>query len=69
MPAYLDLLRVFEESTQRTAREHRRMVLELPRPIEEIFPEARQQEKSSTPLREMLKKDYEHLVTAAFNIR
>lgn len=65
MPTYVDLLRLFEQSTQ----QQKRIVLELPRPLEEIFPEVRQDQHTVTPLPELLKKDYEHLVSAAFKSR
>lgn len=64
MPTYLDLLKLFEQS-QFT----KEIVLELPRPLEEAFPEIRQSEHTVTPLRDLLKKDYDHLVTAAFSGR
>ena len=66
MPTYVDLLKVFEESTKASTQVRRRVVLELPRPLEEIFPEVRQEQHTVPPLSDFLKKDYEHLVTAAF---
>jgi hypothetical protein len=69
MPTYADLLRLFEQSAEQANRDERRIVLELPRPLEEIFPEVLQPQSSVTPLQEALKKEYEHLVTAAFNAR
>jgi hypothetical protein len=64
MPTYVDLLRLFEQATQ----SRKQNVLELPHPIEEIFPETSQQH-TLTPLPELLKKDYEHLVTMTFKGR
>jgi hypothetical protein len=68
MPTYADLLRLFEQSAEQANRDERRIVLELPRPLEEIFPEVLAQSPVS-PLQEALKKEYEHLVTTAFNAR
>jgi hypothetical protein len=67
MPEYVDLLKIFEEAARQ--QEGKQIVLELPRPLEEIFPEIVQDQSALPPLRELLKKEYEHLVTTAFNIR
>lgn len=67
MPEYVDLLKVFEEAAQQ--QEAKQIVLELPRPLEEIFPEIVQDQTASLAMQELLKKEYEHLVTTAFNTR
>lgn len=59
MADYPDLLKIFEEVEQR------KTDVVLPRPLEEIFPE----QATTAPddaHRDLMKKDYEDLVSSAF---
>lgn len=59
MPTYLDLLKYLEQEAPK------RLVLVLPHPIEEIFPEEKE-EPIVPSQQDILKKNYENLIADAF---